>query len=86
IPATFLGTVLVITWPYARGTAGLWSSAFVALLSASMIALDEYTDIGRHTSMYLTVFSLGTLAGPPISGAINHHTAWYIRVGIFAGT
>ncbi|KAF8272784.1 MFS general substrate transporter [Lactarius quietus] len=95
IPATFIAGVLAIIWPYTRGTAGLVtisvtygvsSSAFLALVGAPMMALGGYADVGRRTGMYLTAASLGVLAGPPISGAINHHTGGYIWVGFFAGS
>ncbi|KAF8272785.1 MFS general substrate transporter [Lactarius quietus] len=95
IPASLISGVLTIIWPYTRGTAGLVtisvtygvsSSAFVALIGAPMMALGDYADVGRRTGMYLTVASLGALAGPPISGAINHHTGGYIWVGFFAGS
>jgi MCP family monocarboxylic acid transporter-like MFS transporter 10 len=50
-----------------------------------MMALGESADVGRRTGMYFTIASLGALAGPPISGAINHYTGGYTAVGIFAG-
>lgn len=59
--------------------------AFAALISVPMIALGDSTDVGRRTGMYLTVLSLGSLAGPPISGAINRATGGYTVVGIYSG-
>jgi hypothetical protein len=50
-----------------------------------MIALGDSTDFGRRTITYLTVLSLCSLAGPPISGAIYHATGGYSVVGIYAG-
>ncbi len=50
-----------------------------------MIALGDSTDVGRRTGMYLTILSLGSLMGPPISGAINRATGGYSVVGIYAG-
>ena len=50
-----------------------------------MIALGDSTDVGRRTGTYLTVLSLCSLAGPPISGAIYHTTGGYSVVGIYAG-
>jgi MCP family monocarboxylic acid transporter-like MFS transporter 10 len=58
---------------------------FVALLCAPMIALGDSTDVGRRTGTYLTVLTLCSLAGPPISGAIYHTTGAYSVVGIYAG-
>ena len=94
IPTSFVAGVLTLIWPYTRGTAalvtlavtyGASSGAMAALLPAPMMALGENADVGRRTGMYLTIASLGALAGPPISGAINHYTGRYTAVGIFAG-
>ena len=94
IPATLVAGVLTLVWPYTRGTAalvtlaatyGASSGALEALLPAPMVALGERADVGRRTGMYLTIVSLGALAGPPMSGAINHITGGYTAVGIVAG-
>ena len=94
IPVTFIAGVLTFIWPYTRGTAALFtlagtygasSGATVTLLGAPMMALGESADVGRRTGMYFTFVSLGALAGPPISGAIQHTTGGYAVVGIFAG-
>ena len=50
-----------------------------------MVALGDSTDVGRRTGMYFTILSLGSLMGPPISGAINRATGGYSAVGIYAG-
>lgn len=93
-PALFLASILTFLWPYLRGTSahitlallyGASLGGFVALFSAPMIALGDSTDVGRRTGMYLTVLSLCSLAGPPISGAIYHTTGVYSGVGIYAG-
>lgn len=94
IPTSFVAGVLTLIWPYTRRTAafvtlavtyGASSGANAALLPAPMMALGESADVGRRTGMYLTVASLGALAGPPISGAINHYTGGFTVVAIFAG-
>jgi MCP family monocarboxylic acid transporter-like MFS transporter 10 len=94
MPASLVAGVLTIAWPHARGTAALFSLAgtygvssgvMVPLMGAPMMALGESADVGRRTGMYFTVIALGALAGPPISGAINHATGGYTVVGIFAG-
>jgi hypothetical protein len=41
------------------------------------VALGDSTDVGRLTSMYLTILTLCSLAGPPISGAVYHATVVY---------
>ncbi|KAH9966149.1 MFS general substrate transporter [Russula compacta] len=94
-PATLLAGILTFVWPYLRGTTalvplalfyGVSSGAFVGLIAVPMIALGDSTDVGRRTGMYLTILSLGALAGPPISGAINRATGGYTTVGIYAGS
>jgi MCP family monocarboxylic acid transporter-like MFS transporter 10 len=94
IPASLVAGVMTIIWPHTRGTAalitiavtsGASSSAMAALIGAPMMALGDCADVGRRTGMFLTIASFGALAGPPISGAINHHTGGYTGVGIFAG-
>jgi MCP family monocarboxylic acid transporter-like MFS transporter 10 len=93
-PALFLTSILTFLWPHLRGTGALVTLAllygaslggFVALLCAPMIALGDSADVGRRTGTYLTVLSLCSLAGPPISGAIYHSTGGYSVVGIYAG-
>lgn len=94
IPASLIAGVLTLIWPYTRGTAALFtlagtygasSGAMVTLMGAPMMAMGESVDVGRRTGMYFTIVSLGALAGPPISGAIEHATGGYTAVGIFAG-
>jgi len=50
-----------------------------------MMAFGDTGDIGRRTGMYMTILSIGALAGPPISGAINAATGGYKDVGVYAG-
>lgn len=94
IPALLIAGVLTLVWPYTHGTAALFtlagtygaaSGAMVTLMGAPMMALGDSADVGRRTGMYFTMISLGALAGPPISGAIEHTTGGYTAVGIFAG-
>ena len=94
IPTSLSAGVLTIVWPYTRGTAALVTiavtygasiSAMVALIGVPMMALGDSADVGRRTGMCLTILSIGALAGPPISGAINRHTGEYTGVGLFAG-
>ena len=94
IPASLISGVLTLIWPHTRGTAALFtlagtygasSGAMVTLMGAPMMAMGESADVGRRTGMYFTIVSLGALAGPPISGAIEHTRGGYTAVGIFAG-
>ncbi|KAF8488310.1 MFS general substrate transporter [Russula emetica] len=93
-PSVFVAGILTFLWPHVHGTGALVAlallygasvGAFAALIGSPMIALGDSTDVGRRTGMYLTILSLGSLIGPPISGAINHATGGYTVVGIYAG-
>jgi MFS-type transporter involved in bile tolerance (Atg22 family) len=74
------GALIALALLYGASVGG-----FSALISSPMIALGDSTDVGRRTGMYFTILSIGSLIGPPISGAINHATGGYFVVGIYAG-
>jgi MFS family permease len=93
-PAVFFAGVLTFLWPHAQGAGtliplaifyGATSGAFAGLIAAPLIPMGDSSDVGRRIGMFLTVLSLGALAGPPISGAIAHATGGYTAVGIYAG-
>ena len=93
-PAALLAGSLTIVWPHANSAGtliplaiiyGASSGAFACLIAAPVIPLGDAADVGRRIGMALTVFSLGALAGPPISGAVLHVTGSYSAVGIYAG-
>lgn len=50
------------------------------------MAMGTAHDVGRRVGMAMTIFAIGALAGPPISGAINASTGGYRAVGYYAGT
>jgi MCP family monocarboxylic acid transporter-like MFS transporter 10 len=93
-PAVFFAGVMTLLWPHAHGPGtliplalfyGAGSGAFVGLMCAPLIALGDSRDVGRRIGMFLTILSLGALAGPPISGAIVSATGGYDAVGNYAG-
>lgn len=93
-PTLFFAGILTFLWPHLHGTSALVAlallygasiGAFATVIGAPMIALGNSADVGRRTGMYLTILSLGSLAGLPISGAINRATGGYSVVGIYAG-
>lgn len=93
-PSLFIAGILTFLWPHVHGTNALVAlallygasiGAFATLIGAPMIALGNSADVGRRMGMYLTILSFGSLAGPPISGAINRATGGYSVVGIYAG-
>lgn len=45
----------------------------------------QIKDVGRRIGIFMAIMGLSTLAGPPISGAINANTGGYKDTGIFAG-
>ena len=49
------------------------------------MAFGDTKDVGRRLGMFNTIFSLGALVGPPISGAINTATGGFEAVGYYAG-
>jgi MFS family permease len=59
--------------------------AYVALLPNPMVEFGTTEDVGRRMGMFMTIFALGALAGPPISGAINAVTGGFEAVGYYAG-
>jgi MFS transporter, MCT family, solute carrier family 16 (monocarboxylic acid transporters), member 10 len=93
-PAIFLAGLLTFLWPHIYGTGqlvalaliyGASSGAFVGIIVVPPIALGDSADAGRRTGMYLTITSLGAIAGPPISGSIIRSSGGYVAVGIYAG-
>ncbi|KAF8065358.1 major facilitator superfamily domain-containing protein [Lyophyllum atratum] len=95
IPFTAVAGVLTYAWPFARTQSsliavvvlyGFSSGAYVSLLSNPMMELGETDDIGRRLGMFMSIFALGALAGPPISGAINTASGGFEVVGYYAGS
>jgi MCP family monocarboxylic acid transporter-like MFS transporter 10 len=62
------------------------SGAYVSLLSNPMMELGPTEDLGRRLGMFMSIFALGALAGPPISGAIKTATGGFEAVGYYAGS
>lgn len=57
----------------------------MSLLSNPMMELGATGDVGRRLGMFMSIFSLGALSGPPISGAINAASGGFEAVGYYAG-
>ncbi|GLB34493.1 putative monocarboxylate [Lyophyllum shimeji] len=95
IPFTAVAGILTYAWPFARSEAslivvvviyGFSSGAYVSLLSNPMMELGATEDLGRRVGMFMSIFALGALAGPPISGAINTASGGFEVVGYYAGS
>ena len=48
--------------------------------------MGDTEDVGRRLGMFMSILSIGALAGPPISGAISTATGGFKDVGFYAGT
>lgn len=47
--------------------------------------MGDTEDVGRRLGMFVSILSIGALAGPPISGAISTATGGFKDVGFYAG-
>lgn len=95
IPSTFIAGILTYAWPFSKSVGGYTvvaliygaaSGGFVALFAAPLIEMGELHDFGTRIGFFVSIVSLGALAGPPISGAINQRTGGFKYVGIYAGS
>ena len=93
-PLTVVSAIMTIIWPHTRTLGGLIpvsiiygfsTGAYVAIFLGAVFELGPVEEVGRRTGIVLTIASLGALAGPPISGAINAATGGYPAVGGYAG-
>ncbi|GJE91215.1 MFS general substrate transporter [Phanerochaete sordida] len=95
IACTALAAAMTYVWPFVASHAvfivlvcvyGVASGAFVSLFPIVTMRLGSVEDVGLRTGVQMTVMSLGALAGPPISGAIQQRTGSFHDVGIYAGS
>jgi len=47
--------------------------------------MGELEDTGRRVGMFMSISTLGAIAGPPISGALSTATGGYYGAGYYAG-
>ncbi|KAI0684837.1 MFS general substrate transporter [Cytidiella melzeri] len=94
-PSTFIAGAVTYVWPFVHSKGGLVALAlvygvagggFLALFAAPIVHMGELHDNGSRLGNFLTCMSLGALAGPPISGAIEGATGSFVLVGVWAGT
>ena len=62
-----------------------FSGSYVSLLGNPIMDMGVTEDVGRRLGMFLSILSIGALAGPPISGAIGTATGGFKDVGFYAG-
>ena len=58
---------------------------FTSSFQMPLYDLGDIEDVGRRAGMCMTFAALGSIAGPPISGAINSATGGFSAVGFYAG-
>ena len=61
------------------------SGSYVSLLGNPIMDMGDTEDVGRRLGMFMSILSMGALAGPPISGAISTATGGFKDVGFYAG-
>ncbi|KAJ8075499.1 hypothetical protein PM082_021129 [Marasmius tenuissimus] len=95
VPTTFIAGILTYAWPFARSLGSLIAVAiiygfmcgtYVSSFLLPIFEMGEIQEIGRRTGMVMSIGALGALTGPPISGAINHATGGFEKVGYYAGS
>jgi len=93
-PLTLLYAIVTYVWPFATTKAslvaiaviyGLCSGAYLSLGALPVVMMGDVHDSGRRTGTAFTVIALGTITGPPISGAIAQATEGFKAVGYYAG-
>ncbi|KAG6888201.1 hypothetical protein C0995_009907, partial [Termitomyces sp. Mi166 len=61
------------------------TGAYVSLMANPIMSLGATDDLGRRVGMFLSIFALGALVGPPISGAIDTASGGFKAVGYYGG-
>ena len=56
------------------------SGSYISLLGNPIMDMGDTEDVGRRLGMFMSILSIGALAGPPISGAIGTATGGYYLV------
>ena len=61
-------------------------AVWVATFQLPLYDLGDIEDVGRRAGMMMTITSFGSVAGPPISGALIQTTGGFAATGYFAGS
>lgn len=67
------------------GKCSVAQGGFVSLLPVPTAGMSNIQDLGRRLGISMTLFSVGIVIGPPISGAVYTSTGGYKVVGYYAG-
>jgi hypothetical protein len=58
---------------------------YISLYSVPAVAMGKMEDAGRRVGMFVSLTGLGSIAGPPISGAICTATGGFVDAGYYSG-
>ncbi|KAG2145069.1 MFS general substrate transporter [Suillus cothurnatus] len=64
---------------------GFSIGGYISLYSVPAVAMGKMEDAGRRVGMFVSLTGLGSIAGPPISGAICTATGGFVDCGIMFG-
>jgi len=97
IPLTLVAAGTTFAWPYCTTKAaliplaiiyGISSGAFMGLCAATPASPSnpvDPRDHGRRVGMLFSIAAIGSLVGPPISGAIHDRYGGFHEMSIYAG-
>ncbi|KAJ3566848.1 hypothetical protein NP233_g6742 [Leucocoprinus birnbaumii] len=95
VPMTIGVAIMTFAWPYAQTKGsltvvailyGFASSACVTAFTMPLYSMGVIEDVGRRIGTVMVFAALGSIAGPPISGAINASTGGIKAVSYYAGS
>ena len=93
-PLTLLCAITTYIWPHATKEGfliaiaiiyGFCTGAFISLLPAPLVLMDDMRSAGRRTGIVGFVSAFGACSGPPISGAIIQKIGGFQYAGYYAG-
>lgn len=91
---TAVAGITTIAWPYAKDQSQLIAIAtihgfsmggYISLYSIPAVGMGKMEDAGRRVGMFMSLIGLGSIVGPPISGAIRTASGGFIATGYYAG-
>lgn len=91
---TAITGITTIAWPFAKDESQLIAIAtihgfsiggYISLYSVPAVAMGKMEDAGRRVGMFVSLTGLGSIAGPPISGAICTATGGFVDAGYYSG-
>ncbi|KAG2032195.1 major facilitator superfamily domain-containing protein [Suillus americanus] len=92
---TAITGITTIAWPFAKDKSqliviatihGFSIGAYISLYSVPAVAMGKMEDAGRRVGMFVSLTGIGSIAGPPISGAIYTATGGFVDAGYYSGS